>query len=59
MFPEGDGDIYLDNVHCVGNETSIRECGMNRWGEHDCDHSEDACCFCQSKIIQYIFFNKK
>ena len=53
-FGAGDGDIYLDDVYCVGTETSIVDCLMNRWGEHNCGHSEDAGCFCQRKIIQYI-----
>lgn len=31
-----DGVPYLmDNVNCIGNETSIRECDFNGWGKAD------------------------
>ncbi|XP_035188097.1 macrophage receptor MARCO isoform X2 [Oxyura jamaicensis] len=39
---EGTGQIWLDDVNCIGNEESIYECGKSNWGTHNCSHGEDA-----------------
>ena len=41
--------IWLDNVNCTGNETSIIHCNHSKWGEHDCDHSNDIGIVCGYK----------
>ena len=41
-FPDGTGQIWLDNVQCVGTETKLIECFSNILGVHNCLHSEDA-----------------
>ncbi|XP_063312837.1 scavenger receptor cysteine-rich domain-containing group B protein [Pelobates fuscus] len=41
-YGQGIGYIFLDNVKCRGNESSILQCSYIRWNVHNCDHSEDA-----------------
>ena len=45
-FGEGKGQIWMDNVQCTGNESSLTECARSRWGTHNCFHSEDAGVIC-------------
>ena len=47
-FGSGSGRIWLDDVHCVGTETSIVTCPHGGWGTHNCGHSEDASVVCTS-----------
>ena len=45
-FGEGSGFILLDNVNCVGRESSIFDCRHRVFSEHDCEHYEDAGVVC-------------
>ncbi|XP_072021422.1 scavenger receptor cysteine-rich domain-containing protein DMBT1-like [Amphiura filiformis] len=38
----GEGDIILDDVKCTGDETALTACVHNGYGEHNCNHNEDA-----------------
>ncbi|XP_008118996.1 macrophage receptor MARCO isoform X1 [Anolis carolinensis] len=40
--PAGSGQIWLDDVHCTGNENTIVSCPKRIWGQHNCGHDEDA-----------------
>ncbi|NXC51346.1 DMBT1 protein, partial [Penelope pileata] len=45
-FGQGSDPIWLDNVHCAGTESTLEECTLKDWGEHNCGHSEDAGVVC-------------
>lgn len=61
-FGQGTGPIVLDGVHCTGNELSLEECPHAPWGQHNCDHMEDAGVSCNpftgendTNCVNYVF----
>lgn len=42
FYGQGQGEIWLDDINCKGNETSLLHCQRPSFGENNCGHGEDA-----------------
>ena len=49
FFSSGPSPILLDNIRCSGSESSLLECSHNGFQVFNCDSSEIAGVFCDSK----------
>ncbi|KAK4805286.1 hypothetical protein QYF61_004851 [Mycteria americana] len=52
-FGAGSGPIWMTNVGCRGTESALSDCRHRGWGQHYCDHSEDAGVTC-SGFVQLV-----
>lgn len=56
-FGQGDGQIWLDNLGCTGNEPDLFSCPHNGPGNHNCGHNEDASVVCtdiRKLLVEFI-----
>jgi deleted-in-malignant-brain-tumors protein 1 len=47
---QGSGQIWLDDLACLGSESNILDCPSLRWGTHNCAHSQDVSVECQKRV---------
>ena len=45
-YGQGAGPILVDQINCPAGAQSILDCKHEGWGNHDCQHSEDAGVIC-------------
>ncbi|XP_044844676.1 deleted in malignant brain tumors 1 protein-like [Mauremys mutica] len=45
-FGQGSNAVWLDDVHCIGTEAALSECNIRPWGDHNCNHTQDASVVC-------------
>ena len=51
VYGVGQGPIWMDNVQCIGNETTIEQCTFPGWEINNCDHNKDVGVVCIGKTI--------
>ncbi|XP_025113550.1 uncharacterized protein LOC112575757 [Pomacea canaliculata] len=50
-YPAGTGTIWLDDVYCLGNETSLIDCRHRAIGSSNCQHNEDISIDCGQQTV--------
>lgn len=55
FYGQGKDQVWMDDVECTGQEKSLADCSHRGFGEHDCDHSEDAGITCSGNTWFVLF----
>ena len=48
------GPIWLNSLHCSGEETSLAMCVHSGWGIDMCDHDEDVYLDCEQEPQEHV-----
>uniref|UniRef100_A0A8B9Z203 Soluble scavenger receptor cysteine-rich domain-containing protein SSC5D n=1 Tax=Buteo japonicus TaxID=224669 RepID=A0A8B9Z203_9AVES len=51
QFGPGTKRIWLDDVNCAGAENALSDCQARSWGDHNCNHREDAGVVCSGTVM--------
>ena len=54
QFGGSNGKIWLNNVRCSGNETSLLDCPHSGWGNTSCTHANDAGVVCSQAPGKFV-----
>lgn len=55
-YGDGSGPVWLQNVHCLGNESKIEECSHNGWSNRSNYHWGDFSIDCLPNTSKNILF---
>jgi deleted-in-malignant-brain-tumors protein 1 len=50
QYGPGYDPIWLDDVNCLGSESSLADCRHNGWGVHNCAHAQDVSISCINRM---------
>ena len=50
-FGPGSGPIWINNVHCRGLESTLKNCRSPGWERHDRNHTKDAGIICSGRLL--------
>lgn len=50
FFGQGSGPVWLDDVSCFGDESTVKQCLSKELGTSTCTHGQDAGVSCRSRF---------
>ena len=53
QYTKGTGPIWLSNLQCTGEESSIAICRNSGWGINNCTHNQDVGVICRAGTFDF------